>query len=275
MKYGVNLQKVQKIQIDILKRTIDICDENNIEYFIIAGTALGAVRHGGFIPWDDDIDIGMKRHHYEKFLRVAQSNLGDCLFLQTCETDPNSPFYFAKVRKKGTKFVEYYCRGIDMNHGIFVDIFPYDNLPDNFFLRLEQKFSARILHKIFVSRVLKDTSVRHKGFSGIWKRLVRWTLHYLTKPIPKEILLRALDKKMKMYNKRKTKLRTCLLDKRSVKKAVDDAIMYPLKEIRFEGISVSSLNRTDILLEKTYGDYMRLPPEEERGGDRPYELDLG
>jgi len=275
MEYGSELKTLQKIEMEIMENIIRVCKENEIEYFIVAGTALGAVRHRGFIPWDDDIDIGMLRSDYEKFLSIAQEALGNGFFLQTIDTDQNSPFYFAKVRKNGTRFIEYYCRDIDMNHGIFVDIFPYDNLPDNHFLRFEQKLSSRILYKTFVSRVLRDTSVRHKGFSGIWKSFVRRMLHYMTKPVPKEFFLKALDKKMKMYNKRKTELRTCLLDKRSVKKAVDDSIMYPLKEMCFEGISVSALNRTDILLEKTYGDYMRLPPEEDRVGHRPYELFLG
>lgn len=98
-EYGTELNKVQSIILSIFKEIVRICDENDIIYFIINGTALGAVRHGGFIPWDDDIDIGMTRENYDHFLSIAQEKLPQDLFLQTVETEPNSPFYCAKVRK--------------------------------------------------------------------------------------------------------------------------------------------------------------------------------
>ena len=275
MKYGPELKTLQKIELEILKSIIRVCKDNEIEYFIIAGTALGAARHGGFIPWDDDIDIGMTRSNYDKFLSVAQNALGNDLFLQTSTTDLNSPFYFAKVRKNGTRFLEDYCKDIDMHHGIFVDVFPYDNIPDNCLLRREQQLSVRMLYNLYVSRALKGTSVLQKGFWGKLKVLVRKTVHYLIVPIPREYFFKLLDKKMKIYNNGKTEYKTNLLDRRSSRKAIDDETIYPLKEVDFNGILVSTLNRTDVLLTKTYGDYMTMPPKEKRVGHMPHELDLG
>lgn len=105
MEYAEELKELQKVLLDILKEVKRVCDENNIDYFIIAGTALGAVRHKGFIPWDDDIDIGMTRDNYEKFIKIANTKLSEEFFLQTMETEEETPFYFAKVRKNKTKFI--------------------------------------------------------------------------------------------------------------------------------------------------------------------------
>lgn len=94
------MTNVQHIELEILKKIDEVCKKHNINYWLDSGTLLGAVRHQGFIPWDDDIDIGMLREDYEKFLKVAQKDLGDDYFLQTRSTDKNYPLVFAKVRKK-------------------------------------------------------------------------------------------------------------------------------------------------------------------------------
>ncbi len=89
------------------------------------------MEHGGFIPWDDDVDIGMTRENYEKFLEIAPEKLKNDYFLQTRKTDKKAPYMYAKVRKNGTVFMEWNKRNLDMHHGIYIDIFPYDNVPDD------------------------------------------------------------------------------------------------------------------------------------------------
>lgn len=122
------IKQVQAIELEILLEVDRICRKHRISYFLDSGTALGAVRHKGFIPWDDDIDIGMLRDDYERFLSVAQEEMGQDYFLQTYRTD-GTPIMFAKVRKTGTTFVEFRLRKFPINHGLFIDIFPYDYLP--------------------------------------------------------------------------------------------------------------------------------------------------
>lgn len=125
------LKKVHETEVEVLREVIRVCEENDIPYFSVAGTTLGAVRHDGFIPWDDDIDIGMLRDDYERFLRIAPSKLKKGYTLQHFSVEKNAPAHFAKVRKDGTEFVEENMRHIKMHHGIFVDIFPHDFVPDD------------------------------------------------------------------------------------------------------------------------------------------------
>ena len=123
---------------DILGETIRVCQKHDIPYFVIGGTAIGALYDQGILPWDDDIDIGMTRENYNKFLKVAPGELGPSYFLSWIETDPHTPYYYAKVKKNNTLFVEEMFKNVPMHPGIFVDIFPFDRIPDNKLLRQMQ-----------------------------------------------------------------------------------------------------------------------------------------
>lgn len=103
---------------DILGETIRICRKHDIPYFVIGGTAIGALYDRAILPWDDDIDIGMARKDYNRFLEVAPRELGDSYFLSWIETDPHSPYYYAKVKKNNTLFVEEMFKNVPMHPGI-------------------------------------------------------------------------------------------------------------------------------------------------------------
>lgn len=126
---------------NILGEIIRVCKKCDISYFVIGGTAIGALYDQAILPWDDDIDIGMLRKDYNRFLEVAPKELSNAYFLSWIGTDPHTPYYFAKVKKNNTVFIEKMFREVPMHPGIFVDIFPFDRIPDNKFLR-------KIHHKI-------------------------------------------------------------------------------------------------------------------------------
>ncbi len=275
MEHGKELHAVQKIQLDILENIIRICDENIIEYFIDSGTALGAVRHKGFIPWDDDIDIGMKRPEYNRFLEAAQEKLGDDYFLQTFQTDNDSPFYFAKVRKNGTKFVEMYCRDLDMHHGIYVDIFPYDQMANNRFLRVWQALCVNFFKNIYISKCVKGSSIPQKNILGKIKLAARAIIHILLKPVSKKVLFNALDRAIQKFDDQEKTPVTNWADNKGYWRSMDYDMIYPLRKMQFEHLTVNAINRVDVWLEKAYGDYMTYPPECERVGHRPVLLDTG
>ena len=124
---------------DILGETVRVCRENGIPYFLIGGTAIGALYDNAILPWDDDVDIGMTRDAYERFLRIAPAKLRQGYFLSWQHTAPHTPYYFAKVRKDGTVFTESLVKDIDMHQGIFIDVLPFDRMPDNALLRRMQQ----------------------------------------------------------------------------------------------------------------------------------------
>ena len=125
----IELQQAKKIMISILEEIDIICKKNNINYWIESGTLLGAVRHGGFIPWDDDIDIGMLRDDYNKFLKVCEKDLSNDLFVQNFNTESNISFQWSKIKHKHSKIIE--KKNCECHQGLFIDIFQYDYYTDN------------------------------------------------------------------------------------------------------------------------------------------------
>ena len=120
------LERLQTEEINILQAIDEACEKLDLEYVIISGTLLGAVRHKGFIPWDDDIDIGMEREHFDRFLKEGQKLLPEHLFIQHYTTEKNDNKIYIKVRNRNTLFIENDTENADICHGIFVDIFPFD-----------------------------------------------------------------------------------------------------------------------------------------------------
>lgn len=124
-----DLLELQKSEFEILIKFKEVCEKYELSYFLTAGSLLGSIRHEGFIPWDDDIDIAMPRKDYNKLIKLPKEVFGDMLFLQNSKTDENFPFYFSKLRKKGTYVEEEIFLDVDINKGIFIDIFPLDICP--------------------------------------------------------------------------------------------------------------------------------------------------
>lgn len=122
---------VQKDSLAILHEVDRVCRENGISYFLAAGTLLGTLRYGGFIPWDDDIDIGMLRPDYERFLQVAPCAIDSRFFVQNRSTDPDVEYLYTKVRMRGTEYVTDYTRYRQQEKGISLDVFPFDKAPAN------------------------------------------------------------------------------------------------------------------------------------------------
>ncbi len=145
------LEQLHEELYEILERVIEVCDRLGIDYTIIGGTAIGAHYVDGILPWDDDIDIGMERPDYDLFMRKAADVLPDGYTLQTPHNEPNTPYYFTKVRKDGTIFEPEDEAGLDIHHGIYVDIFPLDRVPDNPTMERIHRKAVRVLCNAFVA----------------------------------------------------------------------------------------------------------------------------
>lgn len=155
MQYNpADLERLHQELYVILGEIIRVCKVLDIPYFLQGGSAIGAHFNQGIVPWDDDIDVGMTRANYDRFLREAPSVLGKEYFLEWFGTEPNTPFYFAKVKKNNTLFVEYMYRDLNIHHGIFVDIFPYDRIPDSALLESLHRSHARFWINCFAGKGL-------------------------------------------------------------------------------------------------------------------------
>ena len=125
------LKKVQRAELSILKDFIDLCEKHGLVYFGIAGTGIGALRHGGFIPWDDDIDVAMPREDYNRFCTLVKEERADRYLLMNTEENENYPLMTARLMLRGTEFREEVLKDIDCPLGIFLDLYPLDKLSDD------------------------------------------------------------------------------------------------------------------------------------------------
>lgn len=125
------MNELQNKELALLKCFVDVCERLGLTYYLLCGTALGAVKYKGFIPWDDDVDVGLFREEYERFLKEAPALLPEGIFLQTYKTDPAYPQIFGKLRDSNTTYIEKASAKLPMNHGIYIDIFPLDGYPSD------------------------------------------------------------------------------------------------------------------------------------------------
>lgn len=263
------LKKVQQVELDILKEIIRVCEENDITYFIYGGTTLGAVRHQGFIPWDDDIDLGMMRDDFNRFLEVAPHALKPGYVLQHYLLDKNTPTYHAKVRKDGTLFVEEYCKSIKMHKGIFVDVMPFDYIPDEGDEQI--KFNNQVVRyrNLYTTKCTSFVTSERNKYKKAVKTVIKKITHAIFLPIPKSYFYNKLDRKMQSNNSKTTKTIGTRGLRTSVFKYAD---YFPLIPYEFENLIVMGPNNPDGILSVEYGDYMTLPPAEKRYTHAPVEL---
>lgn len=267
------LRKCQLLELKIASEIVRICEKYDIKYFLVAGTLLGAVRHSGFIPWDDDMDIGMTRNEYNRFLSVAPKELKKEFFLQTWDSDRMYGLSFAKIRLNDTKFIEETAKRVKAHCGIFVDIFPLDNLSD------DNKQAKRQIKKFYWYKHLLQNKCgySYRDKKGFIKRTKILVVRIISLFCSRENIKRKMLKCMTMYNNTNTKRvitfgGASLPERETLKRKWVDELSY----IYFEGKRFLSLKYADEYLTHFYGDYMTPPPEEKRQiGHGITKIDLG
>lgn len=249
------LKSLHKVQIEILDEVVRICKKHNITYFLIGGTLLGATRHNGFIPWDDDLDVAMLRKDYEKFIDIAKTELDKKYYLQDISTDKKYWQNFAKIRKNNTLFDEKMIENIDTHKGIFVDIFPLDNLT-----------KINIFYKIKWS-IIKNLSSFCLYYRGIYtkEQVNHYYLCKLFSIIGMKNILKMCNFIMKMDLNKETQFLVSYGGSYSREKEVyRKEWFFPVSKIKFENKTYTCPNNNDAILSQVYGDYMKLPPVEKR-----------
>ena len=265
------LKGLQRMELDLLREFISVCITLHLEYVIYGGTLLGYEKYGGMIPWDDDIDVALPRESYNKFVRMADKILPEGYFLQTPYNSKLSPYPYAKLRKKGTKYVEYINRNLNIETGIYIDIYPIDKIPDNERLRKKQFKKVRKWILMYVYRQSRLYDKKEASIVGKIKNLAKWIICHMTKVFSQKYCVRKIDHYMNMYNDKETN-RYAALNSPNINNIYDG--FYPLEQGRFNGIDVWVPANYKEHLKKRYGDYSKDLPEEERVGHIPYILEM-
>ena len=250
-----NVRDVQGKILDVMKYIDKLCRDNGIVYYIMGGTALGAVRHGGFIPWDDDLDIFMTPTEYEKFKAVFETAKDEQFVLQEWRTT-DKYLEYAKVRMNGTTFIEEsFKERADMHHGIYVDIMILHKVPESKLVQKQVYYYSKFVTLYGLSQ--RNWKPKTKGQSLVLKAL---------KIMPCKLMANICYKKIYKYDSRESNFKYCywITPAKFRNGLFDKSFFEDPVDVPFEDTVLLGSERIKEYLEYRYGDYMKLPSEEQQ-----------
>lgn len=252
---AISVEESKKIQLDILQSVHDFCKRSNISYSISGGTLIGAIRHRGFIPWDDDIDIALTRAEYEKFISSYKDETG-IYKLHCLENDPNYCYPYAKVEDTRT-FLDEDVAGPKM--GIAIDIFPVEDM-----LHSREESEKLMKRMINYQMLYKAKLIKPSVRNSFAKRCGIYILKMLLFPVSLRYLAQKLSEKAKQYGKPSSTFIGCSVSGYGIKEIIHRWVFDEFVELPFEDRSFSAFSHYHEYLKSLYGDYMQLPPEDKR-----------
>ena len=262
----LNAEEVKKIQLEILDVVASFCEENNINYWLDSGTLLGAIRHKGYIPWDDDIDLGMLRKDYDRFAELFNKTNERYRFVDI-ENTPD--FYVAFGKIIDTKTVLYEPDQNGDKLAVNIDLFVYDNVPDDDHL-LKKMYDKRD-RLVFLSIFSRRNQITK--YDSISRKTIKRILHLSLCWVSSEKCLRKIVRNSRLFSDDNS-ARIGNLRSTVTRLAVDKKCFSSFEQKQFEGKDYSVLIGYDEYLKQLFGDYMQLPPEEERVTHHQYEAYL-
>ena len=248
-----------------------ICKKYDLKYFAVFGTALGAVRHGGFIPWDDDIDVGMLRKDYDRLMEIFDKELGEHYELLTPEIDSRYACTVTHVQRKNTVFISEMTKDLKCNCRIFMDIFPFDNVPESVDDQKRLLRKSTLYGKLLF---LSGSGSPHIPYTGLKYHILHFgcmVAHYGLKlfHITPKFLYKKFKKVSTSFNDVDCEYVTSYEYTGCLKDKIKKADLLPLKKVPFESIEAYIPANNDEFLKKVYGDYMQIPPVEKRVNHAP------
>ena len=259
------LNELQQKLLNMLSWFHDFCEKNNLKYYILYGTLLGAIRHKGFIPWDDDIDVGMPRDDYEKFLKITFNRTFQNYLVESYH-NKNKDFYytFAKIYDTNTTLIEYAKKNI--TRGVYIDVFPLDGLSS------ELKTAKRHLKRLVLRKNFFYTRV-----TGLNKKRAFYknAAIVISNIIPNRCfnnlkLIKKIDLMSQRYQFETSSFVGSLHSGEGMKEILPKDYFGIAKEYSFEGLKVFGPEKYDEYLKHFYNNYMQLPPKEKRVSNHEY-----
>ena len=272
------MNELQQKQLDLLKEFIKVCDKHNLKWFLIGGSTLGAIRHKGFIPWDDDIDLGMPREDYDKFMELQYEFEGTPFFIQNFKSDPCYIYNYGKLRDSSTTFIENFYKNHRINHGIWLDIFPIDGISRE--MVEPKKLAKKIRHIWFQVWLAYLPALRRKVRKETWFKDILLNIvaglfyifdiaHYRNKKVERFIRKIPWDE---------AKMAANCFGFNMKKEAMDANIFKETIKVPFEDIEVYVVKDYDTYLRNIYGEYMTPPPADKQVGhhyNKGFDLHMG
>ena len=264
MEQSAQLKLLQEIELENLRMLMEICEKNHLRYYLIGGSLLGAMRHRGFIPWDDDIDVGLPRPDYKRFVKIAKDYLPAHMDIKTMTSDPNYKCYFTRLINNKKKI--YWDHGqYTAVIGVWMDVFPLDGLPENRLLRKLQVFRVKLNKALYKFTQIDYVSTNRTNRPLSERVLIRFAqLTRIGRLMNADRRLQKLDRALQRYD-----YDTCAYawnfsgcyGKREI---VPHIQLGGSRTAQFEGMQVSIPEAAEDYLTSIYGDYMKLPPEDQR-----------
>ena len=274
------LDRLHRIELMMLRDFNEICDTHGIDYFVISGTAIGAVRHQGFIPWDDDIDIAMTRDDYERFVSVLDTDPVYGAKYELWGHERKHRYYnlIPELMLRDTVCVNEIAEAGGYRPGIMIDLFIYDHIPDDPREAKKVIDRCRFFKTLYLARNINygKFATKDGGFTGVKDRILA-VIYHLLRLIPKsdELLYRAFMKAAGTARGRSDTY-TCLYDTGPHIMGIKGSKSFPTTTLPFEDTTVRAVKNYRAQLARHMGrDYMTLPPEEKRTNHCPVELDFG
>lgn len=263
------VEKLHSSEIKILDEFDRICKKNGLKYFFTGGTLIGAVRHKGFIPWDDDIDVGMTRPDFDKFIKCCKNDLKDEFYLDYFKSNKNGFRLYAKLNLKNTLFIESSTKNIkNIDNGIWLDIFPFDNLN-----KVNSK-SHILKHRMIVT-IMKIVNLKlgFKSYLSEYRKnhkIIMFFVDVFAKICPKRLLLNLAHLIITSNkNNNSEYIANMTVELVRFKESHRRNEVFPVTKLEFEGKKYYCPKEYDKILTKVYGDYMKLPPVEKRVTHEP------
>jgi len=245
-----DIHELRRIQLGILDNVHQFCEAHGLRYFLSSGTLIGAVRHKGYIPWDDDIDIYMPRKDYEMFLQMHKDEK-DIYRILNPYKEPHYYYTFAKVVDMRTRMVEDEIKGYEIN--VYIDIFPVDYVTDDIKKRERVFQQKKLLYKIRRCKI-SDFNPLYSQLAYYCYKYLPFSVSFVNKMIRKLIVLETPTNTVCNMTEAGPKIKGCF--------PADD--IASSVDIEFEGKLYKTMAGYKDYLERTYGDYMTLPPVEQR-----------